>query len=251
MKLAYISDIHLEFYKDPYPVLDNLSAELQSFNIDVLIIAGDFCYISYSREYLAYLGASNPDVDFFYVTGNHEYYHNHYQKNLKMFDMPLPYNVYFAEGNVFRIGDIDIIGVGGLTDGSWVDIYSNQSRYDRLNDFHLIKDYKFLKKTSKWHFEKLKKNVAGSTAIHKIVVSHVLPSPKCIALKFQGDSFNHCYANEWTEFIEESDIDYWIHGHSHDRLYVMIGNTMVLRNPYGYPDQPKATTMIEMLFIGE
>jgi predicted nucleotidyltransferase len=52
--------------------------------------------------------------------------------------------------------------------------------------------------------------------------------------KFKDSKVNGAFTVELGDFIEASDIDFWIYGHSHYNIDVRIGNTLCISNQLGY-----------------
>ena len=80
----------------------------------------------------------------------------------------------------------------------------------------------------------IKDAVAHSQAVHKIVVTHHVPSFRMLHPKFQGSKANGAFTVELEDYITDSGIDYWIYGHSHTNINARIGNTQCLSNQLGY-----------------
>ena len=59
----------------------------------------------------------------------------------------------------------------------------------------------------------IKQAVADSDAKHKIDVTHHVPSFKFLQEKFKDSKANGAFTVELSDYIEGSDIDYWIYGH--------------------------------------
>jgi Calcineurin-like phosphoesterase len=77
--------------------------------------------------------------------------------------------------------------------------------------------------------------VANSTATHKIVLTHHVPTLMNYPEKYRGDVLNEAFATEMNDLIERSDIDYWLYGHTHcNTPDFNIGNTQMLTNQLGY-----------------
>lgn len=53
-------------------------------------------------------------------------------------------------------------------------------------------------------------------------------------LEFADSQANGAFVVELEEYIKDSDIDYWIFGHSHYNVDVEIGNTKCVSNQLGY-----------------
>ena len=80
----------------------------------------------------------------------------------------------------------------------------------------------------------IKDAVAHSQAVHKIVVTHHVPSFRMLHPKFQGSKANGAFTVELEDYITDSGIDYWIYGHSHRNIDKMIGTTQCVSNQLGY-----------------
>ena len=75
---------------------------------------------------------------------------------------------------------------------------------------------------------------AESTAKHKIVVTHHVPSFQLCATEFAGNRLNGAFTVELEDFIRNSGADYWIYGHSHRNIDKRIGMTQCVSNQLGY-----------------
>ena len=80
----------------------------------------------------------------------------------------------------------------------------------------------------------IKDAVARSKATNKIVVTHYVPSFRMLHPKFQGSKANGAFTVELEDYIVDSNIDYWIYGHSHTNIDAKIGKTQCLSNQLGY-----------------
>lgn len=80
----------------------------------------------------------------------------------------------------------------------------------------------------------IKQSVANSTAKHKIVVTHHVPSFQLMSPEFQESRINGAFTVELTDYIATSGIDYWIYGHSHRNIDKTIGTTRCVCNQFGY-----------------
>ena len=58
----------------------------------------------------------------------------------------------------------------------------------------------------------------------------------CTAEEFKGSIINGAFTVELGDYILDSDIDYWIYGHSHRNIDTQIGRTHILSNQLGYVD---------------
>ena len=69
------------------------------------------------------------------------------------------------------------------------------------------------------------------------MITHHAPSKRSIPLEFQTDILSAAYASSLDAFVESSGARLWIHGHLHQAQDYFIGNTRVICNPRGYPDE--------------
>ena len=76
--------------------------------------------------------------------------------------------------------------------------------------------------------------VEESTAKHKVVITHHVPSFQLCAPEFEGSELNGAFTVEHEDFIKDSGIDYWIYGHSHRNIDKVIGSTPCVCNQLGY-----------------
>jgi triosephosphate isomerase len=90
----------------------------------------------------------------------------------------------------------------------------------------------------------IKKAVEDSKATTKIVVTHHVPSFKLLSLEFYGSRTNGAFTSELSDYIETSGVDYWIYGHSHRNIDIVIGNTKCVSNQLGYVFQNEHLTFV-------
>jgi predicted phosphohydrolase len=235
MKIQLTSDLHLEGYSDPIPIVEKY---VPADNSDVLILAGDTLPIQYNWEH-------NPALDYFsknfkhtiLVPGNHEYYKGALLKfektNLKLRD-----NVYLINNDTFELDNVNFV-----CSTLWSNIIDHFIPYvvHYMYDYKLIKDgnrnnlsaliVKQIHELSKnWIF-----NEGLKDDMNNIVITHHLPSYQCIHDDFKGSEINSAFASMLDGMIEESNIDYWIYGHTHCGMEdFQIGNTWITANQLGY-----------------
>lgn len=237
MKIQYASDLHLEF-------ADNwryLKANPLKPEGDILVLAGDIGYLgddNYSQHPF-WDWASENFQQVLCCMGNHEFYKYYDVVSLPDgYCMEIRPNVHsYYNGIVHVAKDIDII----LTT-LWSKIPLEDAYYTEhvVSDFRRILYNGELMDFSAFNAEHerclsfLKNVVASSKATHKIVVSHHVPSFRMLHPKFQGSKANGAFTVELEDYIQESGIDYWIYGHSHNNIDVEIGKTQCVSNQLGY-----------------
>ena len=242
MKIAYASDFHFEFYHSFVMIKEIIHNWKFDEDTEMIIIAGDL-HLGYEKvievlEYIYYVFG----IHVLYVPGNHEYYNSSFkEENKKIIDNGLIHDGYsILLNNCVDIGDISFFGCVGNIDGSYEDIYI--SKHGALNDFRMISDFSIHKRLGIQEYNHLNNCLRYIDAIFennqkKVVITHTMPSPKCINKKYHGNYLNACFCNDWEELIKKYNPEYWICGHTHDSIDMVIDETKVLCNPYGYPRQ--------------
>ena len=241
MKIQFVSDLHLEFPENRAYLAEH-PLEVTG---DILLIAGDTAYLdhpdskedTYSR-YSFWNWASEHYQQVIVCFGNHDFY-GYYD----LFTMPDGYskqirpNVHAYYNGVVNIGDADII-VSTL----WSFIKPENAYFTErgVNDFFRIKYNGYRLSSDSFNmehqrcFEFVKKAVSKSSAKYKIVLTHHVPTMLCTAPEFCDSIINGAFTVELGNYIAESDIDYWIYGHSHRNIEAQIGKTRILSNQLGY-----------------
>lgn len=241
LRIGLISDLHLEFYQDPWRVLDKVVDSADFLEVDWICIAGDLGYSPVVPKFLAYL-SGKTDCEIFYVPGNHEFYHGHISDidNLMKQDLPGTVHLLQRDFHYDLKHDVLIAGSCGWIDGSFKEIYNHpvdkffRSRY---NDFTQIKGFKKLARTyGKADYRSIARHLSNPARV-KIAMTHFLPHPECINLEYTGNALNACYCNDWYDILADKKPDYWFHGHSHCHQKVKIHETECIINAAGYPDR--------------
>lgn len=241
MKIAYMSDLHLEFGNQFLPTNTN--------NADILVLAGDII-LAYDlidqnpkrrklyKRFFDHIAVQYPCI--LIVGGNHELYrwrakeietHGHYIDVIKDYLKKYP-NIRFLEKEYIDLGDTRFIGSTLWTDfGNANPLVMEQCRVG-------MSDYQWHYKpddTLLWHRQSM--DVIRSAMDHKniVMISHMAPSFLSVHKRFHGHVLNSAYATELFEFISDHpQIKLWFHGHMHHTNDYRIGGTRILSNPYGY-----------------
>lgn len=250
-KIKYIrllSDLHLEFrFYEP----EFLSTDKES----VLVLAGD---IGTGRDDIAAFFIHEVADHFphiIFVLGNHDYYYGNIQVRKQEIEKQL------AELNVTNVQVVDepeLIEIDGYKFACgtfWTDFNENHDNTHDvvgrgLYDFRLVGNgsevfttrdaYDIHKRT----LEKFSEWVDEGA----IVVTHHMPSELCVAEKFSGwenYALNGGFRSHLDEFIMEKKPRYWLHGHGHNKVDVVLGKTRIVCNPRGYPVGFMGTENIE------
>ena len=242
MKIAYGSDLHLEFDRQTEinPLLIN-----NNENAEILILAGDIVLAAElndaTKAFFDHISKEFPKV--LYIMGNHEHYHGNFLKTKEILVKFLSQynNIMLLDNECVICDDIAFFGGTLWTDLNQRDPYIIYSVVDKMNDFRLIKQGK-----KKFHptqtliehdntLYALKKALAQAMASRMVVITHHAPSASSSHERYIGDETNYAYFSNLEELILDNQIiKAWFHGHTHDEYDYLIGDTRILCNPRGY-----------------
>lgn len=240
-RFAIYSDLHYELGSrfEPPPSLRG--------QVDGVILAGD---ISNGLEAMTYARhiARLIDAPAILVAGNHEFYGQIMEPLIDGLRAQSNDEVHFLDGDTIEIAGVRILGATLWTDfalNAHKHIQAIQSMRKLMNDYRWIKRVSSTRGSRKidthailarhvaqrkWLSEELAKPFNGST----IVVTHHAPSRRSLEGHDTDRLVAAAYASNLDSFIEDREIDVWVHGHIHESVDYMIGNTRVVSNPYGY-----------------
>jgi len=253
MKISVVSDLHLEF------------GYQEMAGGDILVLAGDIAEARtlikqfHSTKVLPYIPGKLNTYDFFYhecakykkvfyVMGNHEHYHGRFDTTYDDLKRVLPDNVTLLENEIVDYEGVIFMGATLWTDLNKGDPITVHSMKTFMNDYRAVKNYypdKGLyhkltpEDTVKAHRYSLQYfNLMLSEHRDKpfVVITHMAPSFASVNEKYKYDTvMNGGYASDLSEFIlDNENIRVWVHGHMHDPVDYMIGETRILSNPRGY-----------------
>ena len=262
MKIAFASDLHLEFG----------SCDLVG-DADVLVLAGDtfvvddikkFPFLSSadhlestkfgnSLGYYTFLqGVSSRFEKTVILLGNHEHYQGKFNDTYKV----LKHNVESCFENI-KVLENDSVELDNntvlLAATLWTDL-GNLCHENMYIAEGVMNDYKKIIYKQGNIYRKLRAKDTVETHISSvnffrqelkkfdskqvIMATHHAPClvsayPK--RLRGYSEEVLTCYASDLVEFIKEHpQITHWIHGHVHQSLDYMIDNCNILCNPRGY-----------------
>ena len=224
MKLRILSDLHFEFHRDRgAEFVRSLTADPE----EVLVLAGDIAVGEGLVPALASFCAKWRQVIF--VAGNHEYYH-HRPEDVRMIlqhCQQLHRNLHWLNNGKLTIEGQRFIG-GTLWFGE--EAGQHPARYF-LSDFGAIEDFE------PWVYADHLQAVA---LLHKdiqesdVVVTHHLPAQECVAAKWASSPLNPFFVHDLSALIRARKPKLWIHGHTHEPVDLLLGETRVICNPFGY-----------------
>ena len=235
MRIHLLSDLHLEF-ADYHPAVTDA---------DVTILAGD---IAPKRRGLRWALEVFPGT-VLYVPGNHEYYGETLDRGWeKLRDEAV------AAGDRVRLLDGDEVTIDGvrfLGVTAWTDFELHGNSYEGRLAAEAMNDYKKIRMASGGRYRRLRTADTSTRARQArawladrlaepspgptVVVTHHAPAPESVSLAVRQDVLSAAFANNWCQIMPGADL--WCHGHTHEACDYRIGDTRVVSNPRGYPDE--------------
>ena len=254
MNIQFVSDLHLD-----------VGGFLDLPGGDVLILAGDICEAKELRKefhetkLLGRKPGAFPCHDFFefvvpkykkvfMVMGNHEHYRGRFDKTYDELKSLLPGNVSLLENECEEYEGVLFLGATLWTDLNKGDPITVYTIKNFMNDYKVVQNFYPAKNlyhkltpdhTAEVH-RKTKQYFKTILEMNRdkpvVVITHMAPSFMSVNEKYLHDTVtNGGYASDMSEFILDHDnIKVWVHGHMHDPVDYMIGDTRVLANPRGY-----------------
>ncbi len=235
LNIQYCSDLHLEFdlnrkWISKYPL---------AVKGDVLLLGGDIMLLTQQEQhndFLDYVASHYQAV--YWIPGNHEYYHSDIAGKSGTLHEAVRDNVFLVNNTTISLGNTDLIC---STLWSHISLLNQWEIMRVLSDFKLIKnvgDRLTVAKYNELHAQArqyIEQAIKTSTAKHKVVLTHHVPTLMNYPPKYKGDPVNEAFATEMQDFIESSGVDYWLYGHTHyNPSDFRIGHTQMLSNQLGY-----------------
>jgi len=219
MKIRYLSDIHLEFWKEgEYPKLENLGE-------DVLILAGDIGS-PYKKNFDSFFKEiSGKWKKIFYITGNHEYYSKSVEEvnqKLEEYFSTLEVSVTFLNNSSEKYMGYNFVGTT-----LWSKIYLKEYL---VNDFHQINSLT-IQKYNQLYQESvrfLENEISGNEK--NIIITHHGPSFDLSHPKYKQSPYNQCFYSDLSDLFSPK-IKAWFYGHTHTPSQQQIKGVPFFCNP--------------------
>lgn len=245
MKIHVLSDLHLEFAPFVPPRVDS----------SVVILAGD---IQPGEKGVIWAMANFPHSEVIYVPGNHEYYGQSLPDHTKkLINIAQGSNVHVLENDAFILGEVVFMGCTLWTD---FELFGNPRvagyyATQNLTDYRRIRvspSYRRLRSIDTAGIHKGSCHWLASQFKHYpgkklVVVSHHAPSARSLPSGYEEDILSAAYASMMDDFVANSNISLWVHGHIHQNRDYSIGNTRIICNPRGYSHEQNPDFEADML----
>lgn len=250
MRLAILSDIHLEHIMNGDSAVAYINAIRPVETADILILAGDIWALNSSNKY-RYLDAFRSwAVELLYCAGNHDYYDTNpliqgknaltklEREGLRVLHPDYHRSFTYDDG-------IQSVKFTGTT--CWYPYNATvMKQLENWSDKAYIKGF-----LNWWKEHQLEERKMLWEEVEEgcVVITHMLPSFQCISPMWQGNPTNVLYVSDVEDLLLEKKPKLWISGHSHEPSDIMIGSTRCIRNPIGYPSYIKDITQVKILEI--
>jgi predicted phosphodiesterase len=238
MSFQIVSDIHLE--RTSFNSLDQILLPCA----DNLILAGDIGNPLHPNLNVFLDQVSKTFKKIFYIPGNHEFYNTQGYSMTQMINMirtmasPYP-NIIILDNSTCCCNNIRIIGSTMWSHcPDYIQNYMNDYRYiyTKPNCLMTTQEVNLMFRESVIFIQhellKAKKNKEIP-----LVITHHLPSFQCIDPKFYGSNLNHAFATNLDSILCGENVKYWIHGHTHSPVDIMIDGCRIIANPHGYTNE--------------
>ncbi len=234
MRIQYCSDLHLEFLHNS----NFLSANPLQVCGDILILAGDIVPLHdefLNNSFFRFISKNYRQV--FWVPGNHEHYYRDIYDYGTSFRFTIRENI-----DVLNNVELQYEGVRFIFSTLWSKISEANEKYieQNVSDFECItnNDKKFrVTDFNGLHTESLEFITQSLSQNNKktVVVTHHVPSVICNPAVHTNSCINEAFTVDLTGYIHDSNVNFWIYGHSHyNQKPLYIGKTMLLTNQLGY-----------------
>ena len=245
MKIKVVSDLHLECCENNHGVPDLGEGE-------VLILGGDILCARHFKKngplkkvYDDFLQKCADNFDYtLYIAGNHEAYGYNYEGTWNVLKEQMPVGIHLLENDYVKIKDWVFLGATLWTD------FRNENALEMMESSQCLNDYKVIRIGSNYR----KLNPDDTLGFHKKskqflldtlpmfenqkvwVLTHHAPSYQSVHPKYRNSGIaNGAYVSDLDDLIlNNPQIKYWSHGHTHESLDYKIGDCRVVCNPRGY-----------------
>lgn len=201
----------------------------KSENVDLYVLAGDIGN-PYEVQTRIHSVKELEEQKIAYLAGNHEYYHQDFDdvNNFVFNNLNSSYNNH----------TIDVKGRKVHMCTLWTHMSSpiREIMYEKqLNDSNYIGDWsgeranEEFKKSYEWLMDVVEEG--------DLVFTHHSPSNMSVVDRWKGNPINDFFHNNLDNFIKTRKPALWGHGHIHDPVDYMLGDTRVVANPHGYPEE--------------
>lgn len=253
MKIQYLSDLHLEFYRPE--IIPHFLARIPQEG-DVCVLAGDIGYPFQSSYELFLKGMHEKFEHVFLILGNHEFYQlrenkgksvteviEHVQKIISENGLS---HIHFLHNSHYDLGEYRFIG-----SILWSEI--QDPRY-LSNDYDTVYAFGIDEMNAMHHESRAYVDDAIQEAETEgkraVLITHYLPSFKLNHPKYaQQYKYHQCFSSHSDDLIRSPPVVAWIFGHTHTVIQEEIAGVPCVANPFGYPRENNQISFDKILEI--
>lgn len=242
MKIAFASDLHLEFGSNPKLLAD----------ADVLVLAGDIFVAGKESTHKPFVGLLSECKahykEVLYLAGNHEHYHGDFLKTESVICELLPDGVKLLSNTFFDIDGVRFLGATLWTDCKNKDEAVMAGMRFGMNDYHIVKNIT-PELTADEHFKTVE-FLKANTLPGSVICSHHAPAYESVAYKYRAENLlNHAYYTDLSGLMKSNRPALWIHGHTHETFDYMVDETRVVCNPHGYEGRERRADQFQIRVV--
>jgi predicted phosphodiesterase len=263
MRVSVMSDLHIDFADLELPGGDVLilsgdlceakSIKKENYNPNMVLLEHERKDKRPDRYYrFLEEECSKKYREVIYVFGNHEHYGSTYHKTFEHVRPQLPDNIHLLEREVKEIDGVLFLGATLWTDMNNMDSLTMYHMKGMMNDYRQITMLNEAKhvyhkltpeytveqhiKTKQYFTQMLSENRMSGKNKPVVVCTHHAPSKLSTHPRYADDTImNGAYSSNLEEFIlDNPEIKFWTHGHTHEPFRYKIGECEVICNPRGY-----------------
>lgn len=265
-----VSDLH---FKDQYhqfnPVL------LEDDWRTILLVAGDLGDRTGAVDWLDEMSERFAQVVL--VLGNHDYYnHDEYFNYSKTYGTEYDTyreklafwrsktaaisNLHLLENQVIELAGVCIIGATLWSD-FLDDPFIMRTAQVNMADYDLIySDEELTRKVTPKEIQNkhrasvrfIEETLKQASELPIVVLTHHAPTWRCVTSQdYLEDALTHAYNTNLDDLIKTSGAALWAYGHTHNAHQVVIGNTLVVSNPYGFMNEDTGYQLDQQLLVDD
>jgi Icc-related predicted phosphoesterase len=235
MRIHIQSDVHSEMA---------LSVIEPAVSSDVLVCAGDIGSLDRPRTIKRYFDLVRKSTDnIVWVLGNHEFYYTRYDRALLAAEKFAKEEGIFLLDEALGTNNLELNGVKFWGSTMWTDCNKSDPVAKGVVGGGLM-DYDLITLPAE-NYERRKFNTNDTDEINArtrakinwdadVIITHhapvVIPHRK-----FAHDHITYGFCNTGLDQqIHDSNVKYWIYGHTHDSQTVDLNGTTIISNQHGY-----------------
>ena len=243
MRIQIASDLHLEMRPGNHPEIHDFCGVDDR---DVLVLAGDIGSYLSAWKFIEWELNRSPVI---YVPGNHEYYcgQSHEETDEAWRRKAEEHgDLHYLLGEAVTLDGVRFWGAPWFSD-----LFGRRDRGHLYWIEKLVSDFSAqLGDFGLWTIARHLEEHARQTRLLRehtepidVVVTHWPPTLHAVAPRFADSPLNGYFVNNREDLVEDIAAQFWISGHVHDAYEAVVGETRVIGNPAGYPNEERESRL--------